>query len=255
MRRSVDCFSYGRYFLIVLLKKRLDRAKRLDDYVCPFRSIPFFSSPRELRLEQFAPRSYPFPLCHRENSGANMIKTASDVFRSVLRDVRNRQRLIRRAGMVCLHVANIACGIHLCTQYLLRVSFMDGPSMFPTLAGKGEIVIEDRLTLRFFPDRITRGDLVVLKSPIMPERIICKRVLGLPGDIVCVDPTGETAPSTEHIVVPKGHIWISGDNAPFSRDSRVYGPVSMSLLQGKLLTRVWPISKITVFKNPLTYID
>ncbi|KXN89847.1 Mitochondrial inner membrane protease subunit 1 [Leucoagaricus sp. SymC.cos] len=115
---------------------------------------------------------------------------------------------------------------------------MEGPSMFPTLADSGELVIEDRLTLLLFPDRIARGDLVVLKSPIMPQRTVCKRVLGLPGDIVCVDPTGDKAPSTEHIMVPKGHIWISGDNAPYSRDSRDYGPVSMSLLQGKLLMRV-----------------
>jgi len=115
---------------------------------------------------------------------------------------------------------------------------MEGPSMFPTLAETGEIIIEDRLTLRLFPNRIARGDLVVLKSPIMPESIIGKRVLGLPGDIVCVDPTGETAPSTEHIVIPKGHIWIVGDNAPLSRDSRTFGPVSMSLLEGKFIMRV-----------------
>lgn len=115
---------------------------------------------------------------------------------------------------------------------------MEGPSMIPTLATSGELVLEDRLTPRFFLDRIQRGDLVILKSPIMPERIVCKRVIGLPGDIVCVDPTGEYAPSTEHVVIPKGHIWISGDNAPFSRDSRRYGPVSMSLIQSKLVLRV-----------------
>jgi len=124
--------------------------------------------------------------------------------------------------------------------------------MFPTLADKGEIVVEDRLTPRLFPDRFERGDLVILKSPIMPERIICKRVLGLPGDIICVDPTGEEAPSTEHIVIPKGHLWISGDNAPYSRDSRLYGPVSMSLIQSKLIMRIWPP---TIFSNPLTYLD
>lgn len=110
--------------------------------------------------------------------------------------------------------------------------------MIPTLATSGELVLEDRLTPRFFLDRIQRGDLVILKSPIIPERIVCKRVIGLPGDIVCVDPTGEYAPSTEHVVIPKGHIWISGDNAPFSRDSRRYGPVSMSLIQSKLVLRV-----------------
>lgn len=110
--------------------------------------------------------------------------------------------------------------------------------MFPTIAEKGEVVLEDRLTPRLFPDHIKRGDLVILKSPIMPERIVCKRVLGLPGDIICVDPTGEKAPSTEHILIPKGHLWISGDNAAYSRDSREYGPVSMSLIQSKLVMRV-----------------
>jgi inner membrane protease subunit 1 len=110
--------------------------------------------------------------------------------------------------------------------------------MLPTLATEGEIVIEDRLTFRLFPDRLSRGDLITLKSPLEPGRIICKRVIGLPGDVVCVDPTGKKAPSTEHVIIPKGHVWISGDNAAWSRDSRNYGPVSMSLIQGRLLARV-----------------
>lgn len=115
---------------------------------------------------------------------------------------------------------------------------MTGPSMLPTLAHEGEIVIEDRLTYRFFPQRISRGDLITLRSPLEPGRIVCKRIIGLPGDIVCVDPTGEKAPSTEHVIVPKGHVWISGDNAVVSRDSRDYGPVSMSLIYGRLIAKV-----------------
>jgi len=115
---------------------------------------------------------------------------------------------------------------------------MSGVSMLPTLANEGELVIEDRLTLRLFPDRLSRGDLITLKSPVEPGRIVCKRVIGLPGDIVCVDPTGKMAPSTEHVRIPKGHVWISGDNAAWSRDSREYGPVSISLIQGRLAARV-----------------
>lgn len=115
---------------------------------------------------------------------------------------------------------------------------MEGPSMLPTFAHDGEIVIENRLTHWLFPNRLCRGDLVILPSPIEPERIICKRILGMPGDVVCVDPTGELAPSTEHVSVPKGHVWLSGDNAAYSRDSRTYGPVPMSLIQGRLYARV-----------------
>ncbi|KAF9457091.1 peptidase S24/S26A/S26B/S26C [Collybia nuda] len=150
---------------------------------------------------------------------------------------------------------NIACGLHLFTEYVGRPSTMAGPSMLPTLAHEGEIVIEDRLTYRIFPQRISRGDLVTLKSPLEPGRIVCKRIIGLPGDIVCVDPTGAKAPSTEHVVVPKGCVWVSGDNAIVSRDSRDYGPVSMSLIYGRLIAKVWPIRDATIFRSPITMLD
>lgn len=132
---------------------------------------------------------------------------------------------------------------------------MQGPSMLPTFSNYGEFVIEDRLSLRLFPDSLHRGDLVVLQSPIHPERRICKRIIGLPGDVLCVDPSGECAPSTEHVIVPKGHVWIIGDNATHSRDSRIYGPVSMSLIQGKIWARIWPLQDATIFRNPTTILD
>ncbi|KAF5377689.1 hypothetical protein D9615_005235 [Tricholomella constricta] len=158
-------------------------------------------------------------------------------------------------GKTCLHLLNLACAIHLISEYIGRPSTMTGPSMLPTLAHDGELVIEDRLSVRLFPERISRGDIVILQSPLEPGRIICKRILGMPGDIVCVDPTGVLAPSTEHVIVPKGHVWISGDNAAYSRDSREYGPVSMSLIQGRLFARIWPLQKATIFRNPATSLD
>jgi mitochondrial inner membrane protease subunit 1 len=151
-------------------------------------------------------------------------------------------------------VFNVACSIHLFAEYIGRPSTvcapfrlhkydvkpdqMTGASMLPTLAYEGELVIENRLTFRLFPNRLSRGDLVTLKSPLEPGRIICKRIIGLPGDVVCVDPTGERAPSKEHVKIPEGHVWISGDNAAWSRDSRDYGPVSISLIQGKVVAKV-----------------
>ncbi|RDB28390.1 Mitochondrial inner membrane protease subunit 1 [Hypsizygus marmoreus] len=155
----------------------------------------------------------------------------------------------------CLHLLNLGCAIHLTAEYIGRPSFMSGPSMLPTFAHEGEVVIENRLSYRLFPERLSRGDLVVLQSPIEPGHIICKRIIGMPGDIVCVDPTGVWAPSTEHVKIPKGHVWISGDNAAYSRDSREYGPVSMSLIQGTLFARIWPLHRATIFRNPMTFLD
>ncbi|KAI5898728.1 LexA/Signal peptidase [Schizophyllum commune H4-8] len=115
---------------------------------------------------------------------------------------------------------------------------MAGPSMLPTFDHTGEVVIESRLGAPYDRRTLARGELVSFYSPLDPMRLVCKRVLGLPGDVVCVDPSGKYAPSDEHVVVPEGHVWLAGDNLAWSRDSRVYGPVPMSLIAGKIKARV-----------------
>ncbi|KAI0830661.1 signal peptidase I family protein [Trametes gibbosa] len=124
--------------------------------------------------------------------------------------------------------------------------------MFPTMGMYGEAVLE----LKWIdPRSLRRGDLVTHISPVDPTRKVCKRVTGLPGDVVCVDPTGEYAPSTEHVVVPRNHIWVTGDNLAYSRDSRIYGPVPLGLVKGKLYARVLPLRDATVFRNTFDLID
>lgn len=109
--------------------------------------------------------------------------------------------------------------------------------MLPTFAATPEGIIEDRLSIRLGRP-IERGGLYVLNSPRQPGAQICKRVVGLPGDVVCVDPTGVYAPSTEHCVIPPGHVWIVGDNAAASIDSRTYGPVPIALVWSRVVARV-----------------
>lgn len=110
--------------------------------------------------------------------------------------------------------------------------------MLPTMSAEGELVFCNKLVCRLFPEQLSRGDIVTFTSPLNPQRVVCKRILGLPGDTICVDPTGEEAPSTEHVVVPAGHFWAGGDNAAWSRDSREYGPVPMALMKGRLVAKV-----------------
>jgi inner membrane protease subunit 1 len=111
---------------------------------------------------------------------------------------------------------------------------------------------------------IRRGALIVYTSPIDPTRTVCKRLVGLPGDIICVDPfpdppassssdesqLDQNAPTSEdsgpleksehgsslpphHIVVPPGHLWALGDNRSATRDSNTYGPVPFGLVHGQ----------------------
>lgn len=129
-------------------------------------------------------------------------------------------------------------GLSLPSLFADAPSQTSGPSMLPTFATSGEIVIENIISYRHFRSPLVRGDLVTAESPIMRGHIVCKRLIGLPGDVVCVDPIGQHAPSMEHVVVPKGHVWLSGDNADESRDSRQYGPVPLALVKGRIVAKV-----------------
>lgn len=42
------------------------------------------------------------------------------------------------------------------------------------------------------------------------------------------------------IYVPKGHVWLEGDNSENSIDSRTYGPVPMGLIQSRAIVRLYP---------------
>ncbi|KAF8523584.1 hypothetical protein JB92DRAFT_2704994, partial [Gautieria morchelliformis] len=73
------------------------------------------------------------------------------------------------------------------------------------------------------------GYLVILLSPLEPTRTVCKRVIDLPGDTICVHPDKaiqfRRPTSRKHVVVPEAHVWTSGDNMANSRDSRVDSPI------------------------------
>lgn len=49
------------------------------------------------------------------------------------------------------------------------------------------------------------------------------------------------------VVVPRGHIWLEGDNAANSSDSRQYGPVPLGLVRSRAVGRVWPPAAMCVF--------
>lgn len=38
--------------------------------------------------------------------------------------------------------------------------------------------------------------------------------------------------------VPAGHVWVGGDNLSNSNDSRMYGPVAMGLIRGRVFAKV-----------------
>jgi signal peptidase I len=118
---------------------------------------------------------------------------------------------------------------------------------------------------------IQHGDVVVVHHPYRKGGTVCKRIIALPGDQVII-PTGYPAamaarddggmssmsnhPALVHqthssrrsmnrhatlCTIPDGYIWLEGDNALNSSDSRHYGPVPASLVVGRVVARIWPL--------------
>jgi len=130
---------------------------------------------------------------------------------------------------------------------------VDSASMMPTYSA-GDVVLVSRTPPRL--DDLRHGDLVVFVSPQDGDRTL-KRVVGLPGDVLVildsrlhVNNTAVEEPYVDHAMiegyysrtftVPKGSVFVLGDNRGNSVDSRDYGAVSLDTLTGRVLLTVWP---------------
>ena len=86
-----------------------------------------------------------------------------------------------------------------------------------------------------------------------------KRVIGLPGETVegkvghvfingqeLIEPylpPGTTTSDFGPVTVPKGGLWVMGDNRSNSSDSRVFGTIRRNTVVGRAILRVWPFGR------------
>ncbi|KJZ70250.1 hypothetical protein HIM_10364 [Hirsutella minnesotensis 3608] len=153
---------------------------------------------------------------------------------------------------LALSTLKITCLAHLVQTHLVQVSAASGPSMLPTFNVDGDWIVSD-MTARH-GRRVGVGDLVLYKIPIFASLSGVKRIIGMPGDYVCMGTPGEPG-DHQTIQVPQGHCWIVGDNLTASRDSRMFGPIPLALIQGKVVAKVLPWRERHWIKNGLHPVD
>ena len=103
-------------------------------------------------------------------------------------------------------------------------------SMAPTLL-PGDRLLVDPAALRDALPPL--GSIVVARDPEQADRLLVKRVAALPGER-----------SPEGSIVPRGRVYLVGDDPATSRDSRAFGPVALDGLLGLAWYRYAPPGRV-----------
>src|SRR5437899_175583 len=142
--------------------------------------------------------------------------------------------------------------------FLIQAFYIPSLSMYSTL-DKGDRVLVNKVS--YHVHDIHRGDIVVFKRPPKETdqaiKDLIKRVIGLPGETLQArggsmyvngQPLKETyldrgtvTADFGPITVPKGDIFVMGDNRGNSQDSRYFDAIPESLVVGRAFVRVWPL--------------
>lgn len=152
--------------------------------------------------------------------------------------------------------------------YVAQITIVSGESMEPTLQHGNQLIVE-KLTQRF--GKLKHGDIVTLSVPeFVPKdhNPIIKRIIGVEGDKVeikdgkvfvngvalkedytnCSFTPRGPVPGNSSLTVPKGCVYVLGDNRTNSTDSRIFGPVNTGRIKGKALLRYFPLNRIGLIK-------
>ncbi|KAF7529082.1 hypothetical protein PCG10_008853 [Penicillium crustosum] len=135
-------------------------------------------------------------------------------------------------------------------EHVMQVMWVRGPSMTPYLneeyaqtQTKSDMVMVSMWPwgsiLPFKKERkLERGMIVTFRSPANPSHIAIKRIIGLPGDRI----TTREPCLRQTQIVPWNHVWLEGDaeDPRKTLDSNTYGPVSLSLITGRVFAVLGP---------------
>lgn len=136
--------------------------------------------------------------------------------------------------------------------------------MVPTFQD-GQYLIVDELSYHWRTPR--RGEVAIFRYPKDERKFFIKRIIGLSGETVTVSEnkvkvttvSGETVTLDEPYINPESpnnfnlsrqlgpnEFFVMGDNRGESLDSRIWGPVPLKLIKGRVIARLLPIAQAAI---------
>ena len=192
-----------------------------------------------------------YNLMDEENKGPKrkpLPKEVAEERKRLRKRARNTRRLITALGALIV-VAAIAV---LLSTFVFPVIQVSGDSMEPTLSDGDVLVLINT-------DNYSSGQLCCIA---WQNKLLIKRVIALPGDVVYIDQYGTVSVNGEILdepyvtdkslgecdidfpyQVPEGTFFVMGDRRASSIDSRssAVGSVDGDQIVGRVLFKVWPL--------------
>jgi signal peptidase I len=157
----------------------------------------------------------------------------------------------------------IFCVVAFFVQAILLETFIAQRNYLVSRDMSPAVELDDRVLVNKFWYHLPfvspkRGQIVVYKYPMHPERDFCHRLIGLPGDKieirsgrVFINDREISEPYVRHQdyftmlpeILPSDNYFVLGDDRLNAMDSRYFGYVKSDLIHGIVMYRYWPPSR------------
>ncbi len=150
--------------------------------------------------------------------------------------------------------------------FIITPFVVDGASMEPSFQDQDYLVVEQLGYHLYEPNR---GDVVIFRFPLEPEKFFIKRIIAVPGDTIIVQRNRIIIQNEQHpdgfelkepyllenktdyqqmrLRLEDNEYFVMGDNRDVSFDSRRWGALPKENIIGRALLRLYPLESLSLF--------
>lgn len=177
------------------------------------------------------------------------------------------KHLLKELLSISIYLLLVFCAAYFIVTYVGQRTQVSGSSMETTLSD-GDHLIVDKISYRF--EDPERFDIIVFPFQYDTDTYYIKRIIGMPGETIQIDDSGNIyidgelleeaygreviqnpGRASDPILLGVDEYFVMGDNRNNSSDSRdpVVGNIHRDELIGKAWMRIWPLEKIGMIKH------